>query len=200
MHCAHTPPLPLAQEEGLTVATECDSVAHSVTAETQKEVIEQVVVTQRYRRLTTNLEGRLELAMGAARAGDLTELKAAIAESAEVTPEQLALLTAKGTAEAQALAAANGDADSAAYQKASKKILRIYRKGLRARIKAEDREDKEPTEKAQALAALDPECGAGHLRCSDILDLVAYVYSQRANGHTDTPRGPIRVQGAHKGA
>lgn len=71
-----------------------------------------------------------------------------------IAEQQLALLTAKGTAEAQALAAANGDADSAAYQKASKRILQIYRKGLRA-LKAEDREDKEPTEKAQALAALD---------------------------------------------
>ena len=71
-----------------------------------------------------------------------------------IAEQSLALLTAKGTAEAQALAAANGDMNSAGYQKASKKILQIYHKGVRA-LKAEDLEEKELTEKAQALATLD---------------------------------------------
>ena len=68
--------------------------------------------------------------------------------------QQLALLTVKVAAGAAALEAAKGDVDDAAYKKTCAMILKVYRQGVRS-LKADAREDKEPTDKAKALADLD---------------------------------------------
>jgi hypothetical protein len=71
-----------------------------------------------------------------------------------IAERQLSLLTAKGVAEAQALSAADGNTDSVDYKRQMKKVLQIYKQGCKA-LRAEAREDKEPTAKAQALRNLD---------------------------------------------
>ena len=67
--------------------------------------------------------------------------------------KQLALLTAKGVARAQALSAAGGNVEDAEYLKQMKTIEKIFKQGLKALRK--EKPPKELTEHAQALEDLD---------------------------------------------
>ena len=70
-----------------------------------------------------------------------------------VEQRQLALLTQKSASLMQALSAAGGDAEDTSYKQQEALINKIYKKGVK-RLRAESAEDKELTEKAQALADL----------------------------------------------
>ena len=73
---------------------------------------------------------------------------------ASVAEQTLALLTAHGIALAQALKDVGNDAESEAYHKRKKLIDKVYKQGMR-KLRKEAKEDKELTDHAKELAALD---------------------------------------------
>ena len=71
-----------------------------------------------------------------------------------IAEQQLALLTAQGTALAQALKDTGDDQDAAAYKKRKSVIDKLTKQGMK-KLRKEGKEDKVATEHAKALVTLD---------------------------------------------